>query len=187
MKLTRSRQGFTLVEVLVTLAILGALLAVLLPALAGQISKGDATRTANDVVALQTAIGAFSSDVKRYPGRVGHLTTAISASNTDINGVAYPSGLAEEWEGPYLTRETIGPAPGDSLRTGFGGMISGALLKRTYNGISYATIEIRNLTEDAFNDVDRLIDETASSSTGRLVVSGTFVTGTALYYAVPIQ
>lgn len=187
MELKRSRRGFTLAEVLVTLAILATLAAVLLPALMGQISKGDATRTSNDLIALQTGIGTFASDVKRYPGRVGHLTTAVTNSNPDINGTNFPSGLAKRWKGPYLTRETISAAPGDSLGTGFGMVVDGALLKRTYNGISYVTVQIRNITEEAFDEVDRLIDETASSSTGRLVVSGTMTTGTALYYAVPIQ
>lgn len=187
MQSNRSRRGFTLAEVLVTLAILATLAAVLLPALMGQLSKGDATRVSNDLIALQTGIGTFASDVKRYPGRVGHLTAAVANSNPDINGTNYPTGLANQWRGPYLTRETIGSLPtADSLRTGFGGTIDGQLLKQGYNGISYVTIQIRNLGE-AFDEVDRLIDETASSSTGRLVISGTVTTGTALYYAVPIQ
>lgn len=187
MRSSHARSGFTLAEVLVTLAILATLAAVLLPALMGQISKGDATRTSNDLVALQTGIGTFASDVKRYPGRIGHLTTAVTNADPDINNVNYPTGLVAQWKGPYLTRAPIGTNPADSLRTGFGGTIDGQFVKQTYNGISYITIQIRNLSETAFNEVDRLIDETASTSTGRLVISGTVATGTALYYAVPIQ
>lgn len=184
---SKARGGFTLAEVLVTLAILATLAAVLLPALMGQLSKGDATRASNDLLALQTGISTFASDIKRYPGRVSHLTTAVTISDGDINAVSYPGGLAGQWKGPYLAKAPIGVAPGDSLRTGFGGTIRGDLLKRTYNGIPYVTVQISNLTAEAFDAIDLIIDETANSSTGRLVVSGTFATGSVLYYAVPIQ
>lgn len=181
MKSKQARGGFTLAEVLVTLAILATLAAVLLPALMGQIGKGDATRTANDLVALQTGISTFASDVKRYPSSVGHLVTEVTNSNNDINAVAYPAGLASQWKGPYITKEPF--SPGDSLRTGSGGAIQGPFVKSTYNGISYVTIQVKNLNTEAFDEVDRIIDETASSTTGRFVLSGT----DALYRAVPIQ
>ncbi|MDQ6718185.1 MAG: type II secretion system GspH family protein, partial [Gemmatimonadota bacterium] len=44
----KGRRGFTLAEVLVTLAIIAVMAAVLLPALNSQISKGDAGRLASD-------------------------------------------------------------------------------------------------------------------------------------------
>lgn len=183
MKSRQTRGGFTLAEVLVTIAILATLAAVLLPALMGQISKGDATRTANDLVAVQTAISTFASDVKRYPSSVGHLVTAVTNSNLDVNGVAYPDGLASQWKGPYITKEPFGAPPNDSLRTGSGGAILGPFVKSNYNGIEYVTIQVKHLNTEAFNELDRIIDEIASSTTGRFVLSG----ADALYRAVPIQ
>src|SRR5881409_3925430 len=55
----RKRHGFTLGEVLVTVAIVAVLAAVVMPAITGQITKGDLGRVQSDLQALQGAISQF--------------------------------------------------------------------------------------------------------------------------------
>src|SRR5881398_2325208 len=85
------RRGFTLAEVLVTLAIVAIMAAVLLPALNQQIAKGDTGRLASDLTNIQTAAQAFLSDVHRYPATLSQLTTAVGT--TDINSATIPTAL----------------------------------------------------------------------------------------------
>lgn len=175
-----SRAGFTLPEVLVTLAIVATLTAVLLPALNNQLSKGDASRVTNDIVAVRTAVGAFTSDVRRYPSALVQLKTAPLSSATDVLGNQFGNTLILRWRGPYLSKDLDGS---NALPTGYGGVISGVLSQITYNGVPYLTIQITGLTTAEFNNIDQIIDETANSSTGSLTLSGT----TAVWAATPIQ
>ena len=176
----RRRAGFTLPEVLVTLAIVATLTAVLLPALNNQLSKGDASRVTSDLVAINTAVGAFTSDVRRYPSALVQLKTAPLSSATDILGNTFGNTLILRWRGPYLSKDLDGNS---AMPTGYGGVISSALVQRSYNGIQYLAIQITGLTTAEFNNIDQIIDETASSSTGQLTLSGT----TAVWAATPIQ
>lgn len=176
----RGSAGFTLPEVLVTLAIVATLTAVLLPALNNQLSKGDASRVTNDIVAVRTAVGAFTSDVRRYPSALVQLKTAPLSSATDVLGNQFGNTLILRWRGPYLSKDLDGS---NALPTGYGGVISGTLGQITYNGVPYLTIQITGLTTAEFNNIDQIIDETASSSTGQLTLSGT----TAVWAATPIQ
>src|SRR5688500_4213907 len=113
---TASRGGFTLPEVLVTIAIVATLAAVLLPALNNQLSKGDAGRLTSDLVAVQTAVGAFTSDVRRYPLDLTDLKTKPAGSDLDILGAAYGTTLVNKWRGPYLSKDLSS----GSMPTGFG-------------------------------------------------------------------
>ena len=176
----RARKGFTLPEVLVTLAIVATLTAVLLPALNNQLSKGDASRVTNDLVAIRTAVGAFTSDVRRYPSALVQLKTAPLSSATDVLGNQLGSTLINRWRGPYLSKDLNGS---NAMPTGYGGVISASLGTITYNGIPYLRIQTTGLTEAEFNNIDQIIDETVNSSTGQLTFDGTTVT----WAATPIQ
>lgn len=176
----RVSRGFTLPEVLVTLAIVATLSAVLLPALNNQLSKGDASRVTNDLVAVRTAVGAFTSDVRRYPSALVQLKTAPLSSATDVLGNQLGSTLIQRWRGPYLSKDVNGS---NAMPTGYGGVISSSFGTITYNGVPYLTISTTGLTESEFNNIDQIIDETANSSTGQLTFDGTTVT----WAATPIQ
>lgn len=178
-----ARGGFTLPEVLVTIAIVATLAAVLLPALNNQLSKGDAGRLTSDLVAVQTAVGAFTSDVRRYPRILTDLKTRPTSSDDDILGNDYTASLVAKWRGPYLSKDLST----SDLPTGYGSSIKGTFTSSTYNGIHYLTISVFPLTEGEFNNIDQIIDETANSSTGQMRFAGTSNSGTATFYAVPIQ
>ena len=179
-------RGFTLPEVLVTLAIVATLTAVLLPALNNQLSKGDASRLTNDLVAVRTAIGAFTSDVRRYPSSLTQLKTEPASSATDVLGNQFGSTLVKRWRGPYLAQDL----DGTTISTGYGASIQAsftASLASEYNGIPYLKVTVSPVTEAEFNNIDQIIDEVANSTTGQLRFSGTAISGTVTYYAEPIQ
>lgn len=178
-----SRRGFTLPEVLVTLAIVATLAAVLLPALNNQLTKGDSGRLTSDLVAVQTAVGAFTSDVRRYPLDLTDLVTKPGSTDDDILSNDFGSVLINKWRGPYLTKELSS----GNMPTGYGATIAGTFTKTSYNGIDYVTISVSPLTPKEFDSIDQIIDESANSTAGQLRFTGNSVSGTATFYAVPIQ
>lgn len=102
---TRCRAGFTLLEVVVVLAILGVLAGVLFPQLAGRTTQGQAANLASNLDVLADAIQTYRGDVNRYPSRLTYLPDAPPASGaTDACGRPLPPGLAAAWGGPYLAR-----------------------------------------------------------------------------------
>ena len=177
---SRKRLGFTLPEVLVTIAIIATLAAVLLPALTGQISKGDSTRAAEDLKAVQSAVTAFVSDVRRYPGKLEHLTDPITISDADALSSTYPAGLVEKWNGPYLNKQL----ENGTLKTTFGAFIQSDFGDEAVANTTYLAARLDPISDADFAKLDALIDDTANSSTGLLRLNAS---STATYYLVPIQ
>lgn len=171
-----ARRGFTLAEVLVTLAIIAVMAAVLLPALNQQITKGDTGRLASDLTNIQTASQAFVSDVHRYPGNTSQLTTAVTGN--DVNGNSIPAALQAKWKGPYIGRDAISS-------TGAGGVISTTLIASS----SYMVIAVSNLTFTDFANLEAILDEgssaTTSTTTGAIRYYSS--TGSLYFFALPIQ
>ena len=129
LKKRRSRRaGFTLPEVLVTVAIVSVLAAIVVPTVTSQITKGDETRFQTTIANLRTGVTAFVSDVRRFPGANSHLYNVITGLN-DLSGVAY-GGTSTRWKGPYVS----GALPaGDSLQMGLAYMRD-ALVDSNYAG-----------------------------------------------------
>ena len=91
---THGQNGFTLMELLLVLVILGLLAAVVGPMLYQRIKPAKQTAAREQIEDFSTALDNFVVDVGRYP-----------TSQEGLNALrAKPEG-ADKWNGPYLKKE----------------------------------------------------------------------------------
>ena len=94
------RAGFTLIEVLLVVAILGILAAVVVTNFAGRREMAMANATRASIGNLCTAIDLYESDTGKYPASLQNLIQSSGEPN---------------WHGPYIR----GGLPGDAWGTPF--------------------------------------------------------------------
>jgi len=87
----KSQRGFTLVELLVVMVILGLLASLVLPNFFGQAASARKKTALVQMRTLGTALDAYALDTGRYPSTSEGLQALIEQ----------PSGL-DMWDGPYL-------------------------------------------------------------------------------------
>jgi len=87
LKKQRGEAGFTLVELLIVLAILAILVAVVLPNFTGLLGKSQTTAGQAETVIVQTAV-----DAKMAPDGMA-TTTAITTATTDMTTASGGFGL----------------------------------------------------------------------------------------------
>jgi len=85
------QRGFTLLELLVVILIIGLLTGVVGPRFLGQISKSEVTTAKAQLDALDKAVQAYRMDTGRYPS-TGQGLKALVEVPTD----------EPRWRGPYL-------------------------------------------------------------------------------------
>jgi len=95
----KTRAGFTLVEVMAVLLILGFLAAVALKNFIGQTDKARVTTTKANLKVLHEAVLMFKMDTGRYPTEEEGLTGALIEQPTDVEGWQ-PGGYLEFTEIP---------------------------------------------------------------------------------------
>jgi general secretion pathway protein G len=86
-------RGFTLLELLVVMVIIGLLASYVGPKYFAQIGKSEVKTTRAQIDALGKAIDQFRLDVGRYPTTEEGLTALV----------VQPASLAK-WDGPYLAK-----------------------------------------------------------------------------------
>jgi len=92
----RGDSGFTLVELLVVLAILGLLVAVATPQVLKYLGKAKNDTAQIEMKSLSTALDLFMIDVGRYPTQDEGLQVLVS-NPTNLNA----------WRGPYLKGNAV--------------------------------------------------------------------------------
>jgi general secretion pathway protein G len=93
MTLVRSRRGFTLLELLVVMVIIGLLAAYVGPKYFSQIGKSEVKTAKAQIVAFEKALQQFRVDVGRYPSTEQGLQALLSK----------PANVSK-WDGPYLEK-----------------------------------------------------------------------------------
>ena len=93
----RPRRGFTLVEMLVVLAILVLLVSMVVPRVIGSRKKADISNTRIQIGAIAKALDAYEMDCKKFPSTEQGLSALLQK----------PADLSDSvtWSGPYLTGE----------------------------------------------------------------------------------
>jgi prepilin-type N-terminal cleavage/methylation domain-containing protein len=114
----RRRDGFTLVEMMVVIAIIGVLLAILIPAVMNYISSGPRTVTKSEIEQLSTAIESFKQKYKVdfIPSQI-RLWPVYADYTLVENGAAQDDPLDRDSVN-YLIRlwpQITSPAPGAAL------------------------------------------------------------------------
>jgi general secretion pathway protein G len=90
----RRAQGFTLLELLVVVAIIGLLVGFVAPRYFGQIGKSEVNTARAQIDALEKALDQYRLDTGRYP-----------SSEMGLNALVQRPQNEPKWGGPYLRKE----------------------------------------------------------------------------------
>jgi len=97
--IARSQRGFTLLELLVVIVIIGLLASLVAPRYFALVGKSNAKVAKAQIDAFEKALDQYRLDVGRYPS----TEQGLAALNVKPQGV-------ERWAGPYLKKE-VPPDP----------------------------------------------------------------------------
>ncbi len=90
-KLLRAREGFTLIELMIVIAVIGILAAVLIPYTFRAQDRARETGVVNAARAIQTGLEMFASNQVGAPWYPDDISEITSTSNTGLAGMVSPA------------------------------------------------------------------------------------------------
>lgn len=94
MNTRRAAQGFTLVEMMAVVVIIGLLAAVIAPKFFNQVDNARRTTAKQEIVTISDAITMYRFDTNKFPEELRDLRV-----DPDVKG----------WNGPYIQKKAIDP------------------------------------------------------------------------------
>lgn len=95
----RPDHGFTLIEIMVVVIVIGILAAVIIPSFQGTTHDARVSAAKSNIAELESALERFNVHNDRYPTSEEGLKALVEA----------PSGQEQKWRGPYV--KTLRPDP----------------------------------------------------------------------------
>lgn len=96
----RDQRGFTLIELMLVVIIIGALTAMVMPRLAGRTEQAKVSAAQADVSAnIATALKLYELDNGRFPG----------GEDGGLQALFVKPSTATNWNGPYLEKKPLDP------------------------------------------------------------------------------
>ncbi|ERK15237.1 type II secretion system major pseudopilin GspG [Serratia fonticola] len=86
------QRGFTLLEIMVVIVILGILASLVVPNLMGNKEKADHQKVVSDIVALESALDMYKLDNSRYPTTEQGLQALVTKPSAQPEPRNYPQG-----------------------------------------------------------------------------------------------
>lgn len=97
---TRDSSGFTLIELMIVMAIIALLAAFVAPRFLGKKEQAEVQAARAQIEMFGTALDAFRLDVGRYP-----------TTEEGLDALIHKPASADRWDGPYLRKELIPTDP----------------------------------------------------------------------------
>jgi len=109
--LKNGKDGFTLVEIMIVLVILGLLIAVALPKVSQVLSTGKINATRTSLSSLAKAIKNFNADTSVWPANIVDLMNPIASTGACYHSKTLAAGTyspvqVRNWKGPYMDGTT---------------------------------------------------------------------------------
>jgi general secretion pathway protein G len=180
------KKGFTLIELMVVIAIIGILGVVITPVVGKAIEKAKVARTISDLGAINTAADNFYIDTGRFPcnksggwGKDPGFTKLITASNCWAveGGCALDCLDIAGWDGPYLKIWHDSPWRGeDLLAPGYQGAYNWnyVAMPRPDGGSCWNVVSLEDyggVPDSALEKIDTILDD------GNLLQGSVFIRG----------
>lgn len=152
----RRRTGFSMVEVLVSLAIIAIMTATIVPGIVGKMRDARRSALSQTLLAISQGAAEYRKAVTRYPPTLTVLTVApVAGVTTDAcGGSNYLSvGNANNWRGPYLSREMLA----NGLRMA-DGVIQNPLRRVASGTAAYLLIDVSGVETIVATDLEDEFD-----------------------------